>query len=122
MKGAIIYTWGSAVRGREKEALDVFSQAMAHTEEQQKKGIVESSSVYFAQSGNLSAFSGIQVVTGEAAALRASRLEADSIKLELLASAIVENFTVIECLGGDDATIQALIGFSLEAEQQLGLV
>lgn len=122
IKGAIIYTWRNTIRGREKEALGVFGQALAHAEGQQKKGCLREQHRLLRPLGQCLGLLGIQVITGAAPALRQASLEPDSMKLDQLAANVVENFTVIECLGGDEATIQELMSVAVGAEQELGLM
>lgn len=121
MKGAILYTWGVAVRGREKQSLEVFAQAMAHTDAQIKKGAYESSAVFFVNSGDSSELAGIQLITGDIEKLRTARSEEATLMLELLAGQIVEHFSVLELLGGDDETMEKLISMVVATHAELGL-
>jgi hypothetical protein len=88
---ALFIGWGNAVRGRERQALNVFGEAVGFWTKLQQDGEVESFETVFLEphGGDLLGFF---LVRGEREALAALRVRDDVVRLNLRASLIVENF------------------------------
>jgi hypothetical protein len=103
--GAIIITWGTPVRGREMQSLDVFGRSLAYWDEQAKEGRVHGHHEYFALSGNATKRQGTMVIEGDLDQL--ARLMVDEQNTRLLAEAgqIVENLDTQLCEMNSDEAI-----------------
>jgi hypothetical protein len=91
---ALFLGWGNAVRGRERQALTVFGEAVAFWTRQQEEGVVESVETVFLEphGGDLAGFF---LVRGEREALARLRVREDVVRLNARAGLIVENFGVV---------------------------
>jgi hypothetical protein len=103
--GAIIITWGTPVRGREMQSLDVFGRSLAYWDEQAKEGRIHGHHEYFAISGNATQRAGTMVIDGDLDQL--ARLMVDEQNTRLLAEAaqIVENLDTSLCESNSDEAI-----------------
>jgi hypothetical protein len=118
--GAIVITWGAAVRGREAKALEVFGKALATMEGLAKEGRIHAHKEYVNISGNATTFSGFQLVEGEIEELLKLQVEDGFRRLQEEASNIVENFTVTFAIGGTDQAVQTEMTRYVEVLQGLG--
>jgi len=108
--GAIIITWGTPVRGREMQSLDVFGRSLAYWDEQAKEGHIHGHHEYFALTGNATTRQGTMVIDGDLNEL--ARLMVDEQNTRLLAEAgqIVENLDISLCEGNSDEAITRYVG------------
>jgi hypothetical protein len=88
---AFFIGWGNTVRGRERQALTVFGEAVGFWTQLQQQGEVETFDTVFLEphGGDLLGFF---LIRGEREALAALRVRDDVVQLNLRASLIVENF------------------------------
>lgn len=114
--GAIIFTWGAGVPGRERMGLEVFGGALGYWEEMAKEGRIIGHREYF--SSNRSG--GYMIVEGLLPDLHQIAQEDDFLKLNARAEAIVEDFRMELCLGGSDQAIQEGVGLFNETLDELG--
>ena len=107
--GALIFTWGAAVRGREMKGLEVLGKALAFWDEQEKEGRIHSHREYFALTGNATKRTGTMVVEGELGELLRIQMEDESIRLQTEASQICENFCVEICEANSEDSINRYV-------------
>jgi hypothetical protein len=117
MNGAVVIRWGSTVPGREAKGLEVFGNAVMRFEEYAKSGRISSHREYFTLTGM---DGGFMIVEGAVSELLAIVGEDETIKLNAQASAIVENFEVQVYAGGDDQTVQSVMGSYVASLQEIG--
>jgi hypothetical protein len=86
--------FGAPVRGRESEAVELFSESIAYYGRLQGEGAIESFEPVFleAHGGDLGGFI---LIRGEAEKLASLRVGEEFTKLSLRATLIVENFGVV---------------------------
>jgi hypothetical protein len=120
MTGAIVFSWGGVVAGREAKSLEVFGKVLAYMEELHKSGRIHGHREYFSVTGNQSKWAGMMIVDGDFEELLKLPLDDDYRKILIESSAIVENFTQEFCVGGSDSAIQESIGNFTEAIGGLG--
>jgi len=108
--GAIIISWGTPVRGREMQSLDVFGRSLAYWDEQAKEGRIHGHHEYFAISGNATQRAGTMVIEGDLDQL--ARLMVDEQNTRLLgeASMIVDNLDTQLCEANSDEAITNYVG------------
>lgn len=115
--GAIVFRWGSPVRGREMQGLEVFGDALGYYEELAKEGRIIAHREYFSSTED----GGFMLVEGLLPELHQLMQEDDFIRLQLKASNIVEDFTAELYMGGSDQTVQEGMQLYTEAIASLGL-
>jgi hypothetical protein len=103
--GAIIITWGTPVRGREMQSLDVFGRSLAYWDEKAKEGHIHGHHEYFAISGNATQRSGTMVIDGDLGELARLMVDEDNTRLLAEASNIVENLDTQLCEANSDEAI-----------------
>jgi len=91
---ALFVGWGHTVRGRERQALQVFGDAMAFYGGLQQNGEIESMEPIFLEphGGDLIGFF---LIRGDAEKLSALRVREDFERLNARASLVVEGFGVV---------------------------
>ena len=119
MTGAIVYTWGGPVRGREAKGLETFGEAVERFEGLAKQGRIHAHKEYLAVTGNSGRVSGFMIVEGQLEELLKLQTEPEQQELMIKANAIVENFNVQVFAGGTDATIQERMGTYVQTLQGL---
>lgn len=117
MNGAIVIRWGASIPGREAKGLEVFGNAVMRFEEYAKSGRISSHREYFSLTGT---DGGFMIVDGAVSELLAIVGEEETIKLNAQAAAIVENFEVQVYGGGDDQSVQSLMGSYVASLQEIG--
>lgn len=120
MRGALVFTWGQAVRGREAKALEVFGTALGYWDSHAKAGRIDGYRVYFATTGSVSDVAGMLVVEGDGAQLHAIREEPEYRREMARAATIVENFTIREFAGGSADDVREPIDMFVGAIGELG--
>jgi hypothetical protein len=108
--GAIIITWGTPVRGREMQSLDVFGRSLAYWDEKAKEGRIHGHHEYFAISGNATERSGTMVIDGDLEELARLMIDQDNTRLLAEASQIVENLDTELCEANSDEAITRYVG------------
>jgi hypothetical protein len=91
--GALFIGWGSAVRGREQKALEVFQEALEYYGRLQQQGDIQGFEPVALEphGGDLAGF---LLVKGESDKLAALRASDEFISLNTRAQLVVENFGV----------------------------
>lgn len=95
-QGAIVFRWGTPVRGREAAALEVFAESAAYYDDLEKNHRITSHHPYISADRN----GGLWLVCGDMAELNAIRSEEEYIRLMTKAQLIAEDFTSELCYGG----------------------
>jgi hypothetical protein len=108
--GAIIITWGNAVRGREMQSLDVFGRSLAYWDEKAKEGRIHGHHEYFALTGNATQRQGTMVIDGDLEELARLMIDDDNTRLLGEASMIVENLDTSLCEANSDEAITQYVG------------
>jgi uncharacterized protein (UPF0128 family) len=107
--GAIIITWGTPVRGREMQSLDVFGRSLAYWDEQAKEGRIHGHHEYFAISGNATQRAGTMVIDGDLDELARLMVAPENTRLLAEASQIVENLDTALCEANSDDAINRYV-------------
>jgi hypothetical protein len=98
---AIFVGWGSAVRGRERQALQVFNEVMPYDAQLQQRGEIESfEPVALEPHGG--DFLGFCLVRGEREKLQRLRGSEDFLRFTNRGSAVVENFGIVTAFIGEE--------------------
>ena len=108
--GAIIITWGTPVRGREMQSLDVFGRSLAYWDEKAKEGRIHGHREYFAISGNATQRAGTMVIEGDLDELGRLMVDPDNTRLLGEASMIVDNLDTQLCEANSDEAITNYVG------------
>jgi hypothetical protein len=97
---ALFIGWGAVVRGREKQALQVFQESMEYYGRLQQDGRIESFDVLLLapHGGDLNGF---VVLRGDRKALGDVRFSEEFERLIARASAIIDSLGVIPAYGGE---------------------
>src|SRR4051794_4473841 len=97
---ALFIGWGQVVRGREKQALQVFQESMEYSGKLQQDGKIESFEVVILSphGGDLAGF---VIARGDRSGLAQVRFSDDFERLIARASAIVDNVGVLPAYTGD---------------------
>jgi hypothetical protein len=117
MNGATVVRWGAPIPGREAKGLEVFGKAIEYFEGLSKQGRVHGHHEYIALTGRAG---GMMVVEGEVAELQKILAEPDTMKLNSQAEAITQDFEITVYAGGNDNTIQEVIGTYAGAMAEIG--
>jgi hypothetical protein len=117
MNGAIMIRWGSAIPGREAASIEVFGRAVARFEDLAKQGRIHGHREFFSITGQESGF---MIIDGELAELLKIVGEEDSIRLNVQAAAIVNDFGLEVFAGGTDQATQELVGTFSGSLRELG--
>jgi hypothetical protein len=108
--GAIIITWGTSVRGREMQSLDVFGKSLAYWDEKAKEGRIHGHHEYFAISGNATERSGTMVIEGDLDELARLMVDEENVRLLGMAGQIVDNLDTQLCQANSDEAITQYVG------------
>ena len=122
MTGAIVFTWGSAVRGREARGLEIFTKAIEQFEALAKQGRIHAHKEYIAVTGNAGRVAGFMMVEGQLDELLKLQTEPEQVRLQTQAQQIVDNFSVQVFAGGSDRAIQERMTTYTETLQELGVL
>src|SRR4051812_48636409 len=95
--GAIIITWGNAVRGREMQSLDVFGRSLAYWDGKAKEGRIHGHHESFPLTGNAPQRQGPMAIDGHLDELPRLMIDDDTPRLLGEASMIVENLDTQLC-------------------------
>ena len=100
-QSAIVFSWGSAVSGREAMGLGVFSSALQYFGDLKQKGQIEDLRAYITDSGDVGVNAGHLIVEGSTAQINAVRDRADYQVLVVKAAHVVNNFRITLSATGD---------------------
>ena len=120
-RGAILFTWGSPVRGREQNGLEALRDTVGHFNDLAQEGRVERVRVYFNRTGDTTVLSGIIAVEGDLDELR--RIQAEDTYQRNLERAflIVDHLNVMTCIGGAYEDIEEPLNRYTAAMASFGL-
>ncbi len=119
--GAIFFTWGNPVRGRELEGLRAMSDFISDCNELAKERRVRDVRVYLNRTGNTAKWSGTMILEGDLDELRQIQTERTYQRNLERAAIIVENLTVSTCIGGSPVDIEEPITNYMEGLAAFGL-
>ena len=114
--GAIIISWGTPVRGREMQSLDVFGRALGYWDEKAKEGRIHGHHEYFCLTGNVSDRAGTMIVDGDLAELSRLMVDEDNMRLLGEAEQITQSFTVNLCEANSDESINRYVNLLTEMD------
>ncbi len=99
--GALVIGWGPAVRGREQQALQVWSEVIQYYTQLQQQGTIESFEPVALEphGGDLAGF---LLIRGDREKLNALRTSEEFIRLYTRAALIVDNLGVITAFIGEE--------------------
>ena len=114
-QGALVIGWGPAVRGREKQALQVFNEAIEYYTRLQQQGTIESFEPVALEphGGDLNGF---LILRGDREKLNALRTSEEFMHLTNRAALIVDNLGVITAFIGEELQRQFADFGTLAAE------
>lgn len=111
MNGAVVISWGTAVRGREAKALETFGKAIEHFDALAKSGRIHGHQEYISRTGRQTGF---MIVTGELDELVKVQNEPEVLKLTTAGATICDDFCVTLYEGGTEQamteSIQRYVG------------
>lgn len=117
MNGAIVISWGTAVRGREAKAFEVFGKAIGHFDALAKSGRIHGHQEFLARTGRPGGF---MLVTGELDELVRVQQEEDVVDLLTAGAAITEGFRVTLYEGGTEAATTESVTRAVRVLGELG--
>jgi len=120
-KGALMFTWGSQVRGREMTAIEVFGETLAYYDGLLKQNRISGIRTYLANTGDLSSLAGVLIIEGELDQLQAILLEPETGRFVMKAEPVVDHFTIQIMTGGSPEDLQETIGAYVDVIGSLGL-
>jgi hypothetical protein len=97
MNGAVVISWGTAVRGREAKSLEVFGKAIEHFDALAKVGRIHGHQEFIARTGPSRGF---MLVTGDYDELSRIQNEDEVLDLTIAGATICEDFSVALYAGG----------------------
>jgi hypothetical protein len=117
VNGCIVVRWGANIPGRETKGLEVFGEAIEYFEGLAKQGRIHSHHEYITLTGR---DGGFMIADGEVGELTKIMTSTETLQLNGKAAAIVEDFEVQLYGGGNDQSIQELIGTYVSGMQSIG--
>ena len=115
--GAIFFSWGAPVRGREAQGLAVFGEALQYYEELAKEGRIIGHREYFFANRE----GGSLVIEGLLPELYQLMQENRFIKLQMKAQSIMQGLTMEVAMGGTDQTVNEGMTLYTETLGELGI-
>ena len=115
--GAIFFSWGAPVRGREAQGLAVFGEALQYYEELAKEGRIIGHREYFFADRE----GGCLVIEGLLPELYQLIQENRFIKLQMKAQSIMQDLTMEVATGGTDQTVNEGMTLYTETLAELGI-
>lgn len=113
-KGAIVFHWGTTVRGRERQALEVFGESAAYFDDLVKNHRITSHHPYISATRN----GGMWVVQGETDQLEAVENEPEFLRLTTRVQMIVDDYEREHCYGGSVEDLGDLMGMFAETIEE----
>jgi hypothetical protein len=107
MNGAMVIRFGAGIAGREAKGIEVFGKAIGRFEELTKEGRIHGHREFFSITGPSSGF---MILDGDLDELLKIAGEEATLRLNTQAEAIVSDFDVQVFAGGDDQSVQQLMG------------
>lgn len=117
MNGAIVISWGTAVRGREAKGLEVFGKAIAHFDALAKAGRIHGHQEFLARTGKPGGF---MLVTGDLGELTAIQASDEVIDLTTAGAVITEGFCVNVYEGGTEESTTNAVARTMRVIDELG--
>ena len=117
MNGAVVISWGTAVRGREAKSLEVFGKAIAHFDALAKAGRIHGHQEFISRTG---AQGGFLLVTGEYDELTKIQGEDEVLELQIAGATICDDFRVTLYEGGTEQSTTAAVTRYMKVLDELG--
>jgi hypothetical protein len=117
MNGAVVARWGATIPGREAKALEVFGKSVERFEKLAKEGRIHSHQEYIALTGSNGGF---MIAEGDVSELQKILVESETLALNTQATAICEDFEINLYAGGNDASVQEVMGTYMTALGEIG--
>ena len=117
MQGALMISWGNAVRGREAVALEVFGRWLEYFDELAKAGRVSGYRTYLSVTGRAG---GMLLVEGKLSELMVLQTEDRMMTLTREAGLVVDDYEIKSFAGGDDQSVQTVLRELTAAMANLG--
>jgi hypothetical protein len=113
-KGAIVFHWGTTVRGRERQALEVFAESAAYFDDLAKNHRITSHQPFISATRN----GGMWLVQGETDELEAIENEMDFLRLTARVQMIVDDYQREHCYGGSVDDLGDMMGMFAETIEE----
>ena len=113
-KGAIVFHWGTAVRGRERQALEVFAESAAYFDDLAKNHRITSHHPFISATRN----GGMWVVQGEIDELEAVENEPEFLRLTARVQMIADDYQREHCYGGSVEDLGDIMGMFAETIEE----
>ena len=120
--GAIVFTWGTPIAGRESQALALFQESVAYGQRLIEEGRLSDQRVYTVTTGDQAKMKGIQLFEGDLGALQEIWFEKEYKRLVVCAEAVVQSFTSYMAVGGEPAALAGPLGVYREVLSELGFL
>jgi hypothetical protein len=113
-KGAIVFHWGATARGRERKALEVFTESAAYFDDLEKNHRITSHQPFISATGN----GGMWVLQGEIHELDAVENEPDFLRLTTRIQMVADGYQREHCYGGSVDDLGDLLGMFAETVEE----
>ncbi|MDQ1706133.1 MAG: hypothetical protein QOF18_2499 [Frankiaceae bacterium] len=117
MNGAMVFSWKGSIPGREAKGLEVFTKSIERFEQLAKEGRIHAHHEYIALTGTVGGF---VIIEGDVEELQKISVEPETLALNSQAGAIVEGFEGQLYLGGNDKSVQEVMGVYVGALAEIG--
>ena len=120
--GAILFTWGTPIAGRESQALTLFQESVAYGQRLFFFEDTTATGVYTVTTGDQAKMKGLQLFEGDIEALQEIWFEKEYKRLVVCAEAVVQSFTINMAVGGEPAALAGPFGVYHEVLSELGFL
>ena len=120
--GAIVFSWGTPIAGRESEALALLQQSIAYGQRLVDEGRTSGQRIYTVTTGNQATMKGVQLIEGEIETLQEIWFEKEYKHLVVAAEAVVQSFTINLAVGGEPRALAGPLGVYTEVLSELGFL
>ncbi len=120
--GAIVFTWGTPIAGRESQALALFQESVAYGQRLIDEGRINGQRGYTVTTGDQAKMKGFQLFEGDIEVLQQIWFEKEYKRLVVCAEAVVQSFTIYMAVGGEPAALAGPLGVYSEVLSELGFL
>lgn len=120
--GAITFTWGTPVAGREAQALDVLTRSTQYWSQLRQRGRIRAHRVFTITTGDQARLKGLQLVEGDVEELQRIWFEPEYKEILVAAEAVVHSFSVNLAVGGEAEDLEGPVGVYRGALSDQGLL
>ncbi len=120
--GAIVFTWGTPIPGREPQALALFQECVAYGQRLIDEGRINDQRGYTVTTGDQAKMKGFQLFEGDVEALQEIWFEKEYKRLVVCAEAVVQSFTIHMAVGGEPAALAGPLSLYGEVLSELGFL